>query len=360
MRPGLLLAAALTLYSARAAAPAPAPAGAARTEILRIFKDIDAAFREQEHAGPERSAAIERRVRAFKSLVLKWGPAGAPVLGEIALDKKRTRKTRLWALSFASLTGDAAAFAPLETILLDREAHPDLRQAAASYMAALPAAAASAGSLRRSLCAPLSEENLPRALILELSHHAGRRGCDDGPALDARVRAFGHRPSGLDGRAVRDLISALGKSADEQAPTLLVGLLDNYPSLSPQRVAVLRALLARPEPPPAGAASALRKALSDDRKSKPASLLGIRLLSLMRDDLSVELFIQELAHPEPEVAMEAAKALAAMGAKKGVEPIEELLYRVNADPRFAPAPGREPADLVNQIQSALTALKAAP
>ncbi len=354
---GLLLAALLlTLPPARAAAPAEA----ARLEILRIFKDIDASCREQETASRERAAALERRVRAFKSLVLKWGPAGAPVLGEIALDKKRARKTRLWALSFASLTGDAAAFAPLESILLDREAHPDLRQAAASYAAALPDSAAGAARRRRSLCAPLSEENLPRPFLLELAHHAGRLGCDDGPALDAHARSFGHRPENLDGRAVRDLISALGKSADARAPELLVGLLDHYPSLSPQRVAILKALLARPEPPPAASAGALRKALSDDRKSKPASLLGVRLLSVMRDPLSVELFIQELSHPAPEVVVEAAKALAALGAKKGVEPIEELLFRVTSDERFAPAPGRDPSDLIHQIQSALTALKAAP
>lgn len=356
MSPGLLLAAVLSLSPARAAAPAEA----ARIEILRIFKDIDAACREQESASRERAAAIERRVRAFKALVLKWGPAGVPVLGEIALDKKRARKTRLWALSFASLTGDAAAFAPLETILLDREAHPDLRQAAASYAAALPDSAAGAARRRRSLCAPLSEENLPRPFLLELAHHAGRLGCDDAPALEARARGFGHRPSGLDGRAARDLISALGKSADERASESLVGMLDHYPGLSPQRVAILRALLARPEPPPAASAAALRKALSDDRKSKPASILGVRLLSIMRDPLSVELFIQELSHPEPEVVAEAARALSSMGAKKAVEPIEELLYRVTTDERFAPAPGRDPSDLIQQIQSALTALKAAP
>lgn len=354
MIPSFLLAAALSLAPARAAAPA-----ASREDILRIFKDIDASCREQEKASTSRAAAIERRVKAFKPLVLRWGAAGVPVLGEIARDKKRARKTRLWALSFASLTGDPGAFPALEATLLDRDEHPDLREAAASYIAALPPEAASPARRRRTLCAPLSEENLPRTLVIELAHHAARFGCGEIDAVAARAREFGHRPEGLDGRAARDLIGALADSADGRAVEVLAGLLAHYPALSPQRVAILRALLGRREVPPPSSAALIRQALSDDRKSKPASILGIRLLSKMKDDLSTGLFIQELAHPEPEVVAEAAKALASGGAKNGIPAIEDVLYNIIDDPRFAPAPGRDPADLVNQIQSALTALKAA-
>lgn len=196
--------AALAALIAASAAAAPPPADAVARALARIDSLVA-----QEHGKDARDiAALDKRAEdEFKNVAPLGWHAAAP-LGAAAQDRSLAPKTRLFAVVFLGKLGDAAAFAPLSSVLLDAEQDADVRLAAAQALTGLDVPPASA---RRTFCAALAQEALPRALRDQTLVALERLGCGDGAALERTARALGARPEGLDRAALRRALAALAR-----------------------------------------------------------------------------------------------------------------------------------------------------
>jgi len=342
------------LLAASAAAQTPA------ADVARTMSRVDALVAQE--SGKDRSVidALDRRAEALFSGLKPLGWRAAAPLGDAAKDPKRSPKARVLAVSFLAKLNDPAAFKPLSDILLDREQDADARLGAAQGLAALDAPPQAA---RRTFCAALSQPDLPRALSDESLIALSRLGCEDPAPLEKAARAFGPRPDGADLAGARRALAALGRSRGAPAVRSLLALVGWYPSGGPARAAALAALgehrsdLIGPLAPEAY--PVVRDALRDETAS-PASMLTLVALADALGPDADELLAPLASHPDAEVLVAAAEALARRKTVKALPELEAVVAGALNDPRFSPQPGRpDPAQLLARVEAAVEALRLA-
>ncbi|MBI5241357.1 MAG: HEAT repeat domain-containing protein [Elusimicrobia bacterium] len=353
MIPGLLLLAALALP-----APAADPAAAADREVRAVFVKLEGLLARQSGADARAVAALGREIESLAPAVLRWKWRAVAPLERVMTDPARPVKSRLYALSFLSLTGDPLAFPPLRRLLLDPGQPAALRSAAAAGLAGL---GASRQARRAALCAALAQEDIPdetaRAALLE----ASRLGCDEASVLEDRARRGGLRPEGAAARDAELAAAGLGRSFPISAARALARLLGFYPAGSPLKTAVLRALWEKRRDLPAlraEAAGALTAAIRSESGRPESIAAAAAVLASLDDPGHVPLLRRLLSYPDAEVATAAAEALAQLQVFPAREDIARLLARVHEDKRFAPQPGRPaPHALIERLQAAQRRLR---
>jgi HEAT repeat protein len=353
MIPGLLLSALLSL-PARAAAPD----ASARREVEAAFTKAGQLLARQAGADARAVAALDREIESLAPAVLRWKWRAIDPLERVMSDTGRPVKTRLFALSFMSLTRDPLALPPLRRLLLDPEAPASLRAAAA---AGLPGLGISRPSLRTALCSVLAQEDLPDEVAGAALLEASRLGCDETAVLEARARRGGLRPAGREARAAGLAVAGLGRSHPIEAARALVRLLGFYPAGSALKTDVLAALHEKRRDLPAlreQASGALTAAIRSESSRPQSVAAAAALLGALKDERHVPLLRRLLSYPDAETATAAAEALAELQVFPAREDIALILARVHEDPRFAPGPGRpEPRILIERLQAAARRLR---
>ena len=215
----------LPLSLSISAAPKPSPSLIDRASVLVAQqKGLDAG----------EIAKLDKQLGALDAEAAKLGYAAVAPLSAAVFDPAKPLKLRLWLVSYLDAARDAAAFAPLEKLMLSR-AEPDLlREAAARAVAQAPV---SPRSRRRALCAALDADPGPELLdeaLLELRV----LGCEDPVALERRALDSGTRHP-------ERAVASLAISVPPSALLSLDRVFEKSPPLSPRRLAVLEALLAR-------------------------------------------------------------------------------------------------------------------
>ncbi|MBI3551171.1 MAG: HEAT repeat domain-containing protein [Elusimicrobia bacterium] len=331
-----------------------------RQAVERVFSRVEALEARQFNQDARAVRELDRQIEALKpEIVALGGEAVAPLSG-IAGDAKRSEKTRLWALSFLALTRDPGSLNPLKSALYDAKTPPLLRAEAA---AAVPGLDLGSAAKRGVLCDALKLELPPDALRQTL-FALSRLGCDETSGLETRALEYGSTPSAKQAPLVGYAAAALGVSKPVGAARTLWRLFDFFAKRSPQRLAVLQALLAQRENQRVFEKEALGRAqdaLLSESEAPANAIAAARLLASFDDEAAAPLLLRFLKNKDAEVVAECAEALARLKANEAKAPLRKILDEVASDPRFAPIPGKpEPRELVSRIQKALDSLPKAP
>lgn len=228
---------------AAAALAAPATPDKAEREVRAVFSQIAELTRRQAGQDARTIASLNRAITSLRPRVTRLGAAAVAALAAIASDPRESVSVRIWAISFAALIEDPAAFPFMRRLLLDDGQPAALRASAAGDITRLRL---DPELPRRALCAAIEDSKteglLLRAVLFELS----TRGCPDAAGLNRWAVHFGSRPSEKDARCVSWILSALGRSRSASSAEALLDLFSYYQPGSWQRKTALDALLALP------------------------------------------------------------------------------------------------------------------
>jgi len=301
---------------------------------------------------------LDQKAEGLYSELKPFGWKTAPALGAAAQDLKRPAKVRLFATSFLALIRDPVAFPPLEDILLNPEQEPYVRSLAAQ---SLPGQGAPDAAVGRALCAAVSQENLPREVLVEVLIPLPRFGCPDPAPLVRVARSFGPRPGEKDAPVASAALAALGRSRGVESGKALLALVSYFPPLGAPRAAAIKALDVRraelaawlaPEALPV-----VVSALRSESERLDTMLPLIRLATALGPE-GGEALLRLTRHPDAEVLAEAAESLVAFKRVEAVPALEAVIAGAMSDPRFSPKEGRpDPAALLARLEKAVAALR---
>lgn len=351
----------LACLLACAASAKPPRAETAEQAVERVMSRVEKGVTSEEGKDARVVARTDKALEALGRPLAAYSWEAVAPLTARAQDLKRPAKVRLFATVFMGMLHDPAAAAPLTALLQNAEQDLDVRSAALQGLAAIDLPAE---PVRKSLCATLSQPDLPRTLIDDILIPASRLGCADAAPLEAAARAYGLRPTGRDLDTVRRAAAALGRSRGEEPARALLRLLAYFPAGSGARGAVIAALPAKspeltgllaPESWPA-----LRDAMRSET-DQPASMLALIPLVAGFPQTAGPTLLPLTAHPDALVLASAAEALAKLRFAPALPSLEAVVAGALNDPRFSPQAGRpDPARTLARVEDAVSALRRVP
>lgn len=303
---------------------------------------------------------LDRAVQGLYADIKPLGWKAVPALAAAAADLKRPAKVRLFATSFLGLTADPAALPHLESLLLDRGQDAFVRSTAAQ---SLPGLGAGDAATSMALCAALTQADLPVEVLREVLRPLPSLGCLDPKPLARVARSFGPRPDAQGLAVVRPALAALGRSFAMEPGRELLALISYFPARGEARAAAIAALDSRREPTAVWlkpeALPVVVEALRSESGRWDTMLPLIRLAAALGPDAAPALS-RLTKHPDAEVLVEAAEALAVFKRVEALAALESVVAGALRDPRFSPKEGRpDPAVLLARLEKAVDALRRA-
>lgn len=134
-----------------------------------------------------------------------------------------------------------------------------------------------------------------------------------------------------------------------------------HPAGSTEREEALRSLSGRSgelKAVRALAVQAISTVLRDETRSAPIMALSLRLLASLEDKASAPMVRNFLYNGRSEIVAEAARALALLSDQESVAALEELVSRLDKDPRFDVSRGADVRANADAVREALNTLKA--